>query len=304
MAKLLAGRDPRYQRGIALVFLFGLAISTGGVIVRQIDDANSWQILFYRSLTAAISLLILVVARYRTQIVERTLATGWGGLAYAITLGVGFACFLQALTLTNVANVSAISASTPMLAAIAARVFLRETVARAVTAAIFLGFAGVIVMVADGFDGSGLKGNLIALGVPTSSAVVVVVVRLRPTVDMTPATVGAGVVGLLIGLVAAWDITIPWHDAGLSLLLGFVQIGIGFTALNIVARYVPAAEVGLFPLAEPVLAPLWVWIAVAEVPTLLGFVGAGLVIVAAGSISVHRLYQSRRHKPAPAFEAP
>ena len=142
MAKLLAGRDPRYQRGIALVFLFGLAISTGGVIVRQIDDANGWQILFYRSLAAAISLLILVVARYRTQIVERTLATGWGGLAYAIALGVGFACFLQALTLTNVANVSAISASTPMLAAIAARVFLRETVARAVTAAIFLGSPG------------------------------------------------------------------------------------------------------------------------------------------------------------------
>jgi drug/metabolite transporter (DMT)-like permease len=145
---------------------------------------------------------------------------------------------------------------------------------------------------------------VIALGGPASSAVVVVVVRLRPTVDMTPATVGAGFVGLSIGLGAASDLTIPWRDAGLSLLLGFVQIGIGFTALNFGARYVPAAEVSLFALAEPVLAPLWVWIAVAEVPTLLGFVGAGLVIVAAGSISVHRLFESRRRNRDPAFEAP
>ena len=164
--------------------------------------------------------------------------------------------YIQALTLTSVANVAAISATAPLFAPLAGLFVLRERVAPLIWAAIVLGPAGIAGMMADGLQAGGLKGNLIALGVPISSALVIIVVRRWSR-------------RRAIALAATSDLSIPLHDAGLSLLLGFVQIGIGFTLLNIGARHVLAAEGGRFALAEPVLSPLWVWTALDEVPTTL-----------------------------------
>jgi len=62
--------------------------------------------------------------------------------------------------------------------------------------------------------------------------------------------------------------------------MGVIQIGVGMTALTIGSRHVPAAELALLSLTEVILAPVWVWIGVGEVPSLLTLVGGGIVLAA------------------------
>ena len=59
-----------------------------------------------------------------------------------------------------------------------------------------------------------------------------------------------------------------------------VQYTGGFVLITLGARYLPAAEVALLSLAETVLAPIWVWLGVGEVPTLLTLAGGVIVISA------------------------
>ena len=70
------------------------------------------------------------------------------------------------------------------------------------------------------------------------------------------------------------------HDLILCLFLGVVQYAGGFVLIALGARYVPAAEAALLALMEVVLGPVWVWIGVGEVPTLLTLVGGGIVLTA------------------------
>jgi len=43
---------------------------------------------------------------------------------------------------------------------------------------------------------------------------------------------------------------------------------------------VPAVELTLFALGEPLLAPVWVWIVVSEVPATSSFIGGGILLLA------------------------
>ena len=53
-----------------------------------------------------------------------------------------------------------------------------------------------------------------------------------------------------------------------------------FILIFLGARYVPAAQVGLIGLIEMICAPIWVWLAVGEVPAAATLIG-GLIIFSA-----------------------
>ena len=49
-------------------------------------------------------------------------------------------------------------------------------------------------------------------------------------------------------------------------LHGGIQVGIGFMLITIGSRYIPPHRAALFLLMEPVLAPIWAWLGVGEIP--------------------------------------
>ena len=273
---------PGYALGAALALLAGAAFSTGGVLIREMAEADGWQILFYRSLMVLVGITVFVAVRYRGRVGAAFRGIGRPGLIYALALALAFASFIQAVTLTAVANVSVIISTEPFFAAAVAWLVLRERVSRAVWTAIVAALIGIAVMLGDALEGGGLRGNLVALGVPAATAVVVVVVRARPARDMMPAIALGGAMGMAIAAAgSAGSLAAPWGDIGLALRMGVTQIALGFTLLTLAARWVPAADVGLFVLSEIPLAPLWVWATVNEVPPTLTFLGGGIVVGAA-----------------------
>jgi drug/metabolite transporter (DMT)-like permease len=289
----VTSRHARYPFGAALLLLAGAALSTGGVIVRHIDGADGWQILFFRSAAVIVILMAVLLVRYRGAIVAPFRAIGRDGLIYAVGLGLGFAAFIQAITLTAVANVVIIESTTPLFAAVAGWFLLGERIPRSMVIAIGVAIIGIAVMIGDTLESGGMRGNLIAIGVPLSTVVVVMVVRRSPHTDMMPATVLAAVVGAVIGIAAAGSADIPVGDIGLASLMGLVQIVIGFSFINIGSRYVPAADAGLYVLAEVFLAPLWVWMVINEVPTTLTFLGGSIVMAAVIGASLERRRASK-----------
>ncbi|MEE9158476.1 MAG: hypothetical protein V3U60_08845, partial [Gammaproteobacteria bacterium] len=96
-------KDSTYPRGVLMVLCAGICLSTGGLIVRHIETADGWQIVFYRATFFVVTLLIFLAVRYRGRVVQPFKRTGVNGLLVAMFLGLGSICYLFAILLTTVA---------------------------------------------------------------------------------------------------------------------------------------------------------------------------------------------------------
>jgi drug/metabolite transporter (DMT)-like permease len=70
------------------------------------------------------------------------------------------------------------------------------------------------------------------------------------------------------------------RDAGGIAYLGVVQVGVAYAFFTRGLRVLPAIEVSLLVLLEPVLNPLWTWLLTGEEPGALALAGGAVMIVA------------------------
>ena len=267
----------------------GLMLSLSGVTLRHIESASGWQILFYRSLTFFVVVTLYLVFRYRTRVVRAFVRTGRPGLVVAVSLGLGSACYVFALLLTTVANALFIISSAPFVTAVLGWIVLRERVRPLTWLTMTIALAGIAIMFVNGIQSGRLLGNIVALGPAVSFAIMLVTLRFAGDRDMIPAICLAGFVGAALGFSMADTLVLSRHDLALCLFLGIFQYTGGFVLITLGARYLPAAEVALLSLAETVLAPVWVWLGVGEVPTVLTLAGGAIVLSAVVAQAVTRM---------------
>ena len=291
--------DPRrhYLIGIAMILAGGVCLSFGGLILRQVQDAGIWQVIFYRFLFMTLMLLAFLALRYGRHLPAAFAATGRGGLLIAAAFGGGSVFYVLALDLTTVANAMFVLSAAPIVTAVLGWAVLGERVPPITWIAISGAAAGILVMVIESLGAGRLAGNLAALGTVLSFATMLMVIRRAKSVDMVPATCGGGILG---GAVAAiWvggDLAIGADDLLLCLLMGTGQVGAGFLLITTGARFVPAAEVALLALIEVGLAPLWVWLWIDETPSGATLAGGAIVLAA---VLLLLLYRLRRERAAP-----
>jgi len=271
-----------YGRGILMILGSAFCLSTSGVGLRVIEEADGWQILFYRSLSMMALILIVLLLRRPHNLKTRIRALAWDDLALALVLGTGFVAYVFALLQTTVANALFVFSSAPFFAAVLGWIVLRERVAARTWIAIAAAMSGLAIMVSAGMMSGRMSGNLIALWLPISYAVSVVLVRRSEQPDMLLALFLAAGVATLITIPFIDDFSLGWVDLGVSLYLGVFQVGAGFILLILGARYVPAAQVGLLALVEPVLGPVWAWLTVLEMPAQATLVGGAVILAAVG----------------------
>jgi drug/metabolite transporter (DMT)-like permease len=293
-------RFSAYGLGVVLLLLAGVALSSGGYLIRSIEAADGWQILFYRGLAFTATTFIFTAVRHKGHLRKAYLDIGLPGLIGSLALGLGFCTYLFAMLMTTVANVVFILSAGPFAAALMGRLVLGERVPAVTWAAMVLALAGIDLMMIDGLESGGWLGNLVALLAPISFAVMVVAVRKRTDRDMTPMLPIAGLIASLIALPMVGSLALSPHDLLLACLLGAAQIGLGFILITLGARWVPAAQVPLLTLTETVLAPIWVWLAFAEAPASLALLG-GLVVL--GAVLVEAIAGIRRERRADAMRS-
>ena len=125
-----------------------------------------------------------------------------------------------------------------------------------------------------------MTGNLAAFIMPISFAILILVIRKYPNVDMIPLQLIAGIVAMIAGYLIAGKINISYHDILLGFLAGFFQLGFGFIFITIGARNTPSAAVGIIMITEAVLGPLWAWMFANENPPTTVFIGGCIIIFA------------------------
>ena len=272
----------------------GLCMSVGGPIIRLADESTAWQFLFYRSLGAALALLVylLFAGHPALAAIRRTGATGLIG---GICLAVGFIGYVWGVMNSTVANALFLISASPLFAALLAWIVIREPVSRSMWVAMGGVMVGVAIMIGEGLAEADLFGDLAALSAALGFAGFTVCIRRGRHTDMSPTILIAAVIAAAVSgtmaLAGGAGLAVPLADVGLAAAYGVLVIGAGIFMLTIGARHVPAAELVVLSLTEVVFGPIWVALAFGEIPSLLTLAG-GVVLL--GSIVGQAVVGMRR----------
>lgn len=279
-----------YRFAILLVVVSSVGFSLNGLIVRSLEEATPWQLLFWRGLGVFAGQLAIAIWMYRGHIAVEFARIGRWGILASLINGCSPAGFFFALTNTTVANVMFLLSAMPFVSAIMARLILGERVHRATLVAIPVAFTGIVVMVGGSIAAGVWLGNLFAFATVLSFSVFVIILRHCRGRNMQPVLVVGGAVAAVVAVtVTGGKVMVPLHDIVLGLTLGCVITGFGHLMFMKAAQTLPAGEVTFLMLIEFVLAPLWVWIFVNEVPRQTTLIGGGIVLATVASWAFYRM---------------
>ena len=264
-----------------------VANSANGLVVRSLEAAGPWQIVFYRSwfLAGALAVVFVVQSGGRVRASLRDLRP-WMVVGSFMIAAVNTS-FIHAITHTTVANTMFLLSGAPFFAALLGRVVLGETVERGVWLAMSVALAGMAVMLWDGLGAGTLYGNSLALFAAFCFGAFAVVLRKGRGVNMLPIVVlGAVLGGANAGILCGGAFAVPFRDAALLFVWGALLSGAVHVIFTWGSRYVPGAELTLLILVEFILSPMWVWLFIDERPSLATLIGGALVLASVASRAV------------------
>ena len=284
MAALITFRGTimRYATGVGLAVLATCLWSLHGLIFRQIDSAEAWAVLFWRSVGMGPVIAGFVMWRARGRVIAACTAMGGAGVVGGLGLILAFGGAIYAFQSTTIANAVFLFSASPFLTALLAWAVLGERVRRRTWVSIAVAMFGIVVMVQGGLAGGALPGNIAALISAVGFAVFTVILRQSALADPMPIVLLGGVLSALAGFamtsVTGAALLVPWADVAWSMGMGAVTLAGGMVLYTIGSRVVPAAELTLISLLEVMLAPLLVWLVLGETASHATLIGGVFVL--------------------------
>lgn len=273
-----------------MLFAAGATVcwSLSGVVVRFVPEIDPWTFNAYRGGSMSVALLLWMVLRYRGGVARHFRFAEPGAIAVvACCFAIGSSLYIAAISLASVAAVSCVGATSPLFAALLARIWLGERTPMIIYVAIGVAFIGVAI-VALGESGAsltGFSGSLVAVVVALCFASQMVALRRYHSVEMAPALV---IGGALVFCVVSFTVGRAPVTLLQFLLLagtGVIQLAVPLVLYMHGSRYAPAVQMILVSLADAFLNPFWVWLVHGEKPGLPTFWG-GILIVGAIAIAI------------------
>ncbi|NOZ78954.1 MAG: DMT family transporter [Acidobacteria bacterium] len=286
------------DRRVATAQVIGAAVlfSTGGAAIKACS-LSGWQVASFRSAVAFAAVLLMVPAARRGWSLK-TLAVA---LAYAATM----ILYVLANKMTTAANTIFLQDTAPLWVLALSPWLLRERIHRRDLAFMAMMATGMVLF----FVGAQPRfhtapnpvgGNVLAVTAGVSWALTIMGLRWLSSRPGGGAEVSAAAVAL--GNLVAFAVTVPLAlpvvrigggDLAIVIFLGVIQIGLAYVFLTRGVRHVPALEASLLLLIEPVLNPVWAWLAHGEHPGAWALAG-GFVIL--GTTALKALAEGRMER--------
>lgn len=262
-------------RGL-IVSISGAVLISFETLLLRLVTADIWTVIWWRGvlLGATVLLYTILSSRSARSLRLHHRAEGVAVLAFAAAVF----CFVSALQQTTVANTLVIGSAAPFVATILSWVFLRERPPAATWVVVILLVAGLFIIFFDHLRTDHLIGDVSALGYALCLGAYFVALKRCRSEAFLP-ILGYG--GLLsAGL--AWPLASPAAISGSDLeflvILGVLVVPLATMLLARGTQHLAAPDVTLILMLETILGPLWVWLALGEIPDDATFAGGALIV--------------------------
>ncbi len=270
-----------------LVLIAVLLWSTGGMFIKLATNLDAYQVTFFRSLLAGITVLIIT----RRNGLRINAFGVMCSFIYAILLFL----FVWATKHTTAANAIFLQYTAPVYILILAPFIIGEKFHLRDLATVIFCIAGMSLFFVGDLTIGDYQGNIAALGSGIFLGLYIMLLKHPRAAGMNSViTVIYG--NFLLALltlpsgIASFS-TITWLDFGAVAFLGIFQIGISYILfIKGVTGGTRPLDASIIGFIEPLLNPVWVFLFVGERPSNWAVLG-GVIIIA--TVVVHTLVQYR-----------
>ena len=266
--------------GYILLLMGAFFLSWGGLLIREWEGGDVWQIIFWRSIFFNLTLILFLYFTYKKESFLIMKKSGIPGVLGGIAMAVGFTAYVFAMSTTTVANVLFIISTQTIWLALFGYLFLKEKISFKTFLSIVLAMLGILVMIGGSLNTGSMLGNLAALFIPINFSFLILLIRKYPNLDLVPALFFGGLIIMFFSFFMTDTTVVSKHNLIVGFLLGSFQHAFGFVCIVIGARSTPAIVVGLLMLVETLLGPFWVWVFLSEIPPMSVFIGGSIIILA------------------------
>lgn len=277
------GRD---QIGWAALLVGTGIIAWSGIIARFLDVGPVAGAAWRMGLAVpALYVWSALASRRRPSLAKATPFAGpliLAGLAFAVDVG----SFHIALTGTKVANATFIGNVAPILAVVGGALFFGEHPPGRVWLALVVALFGSWVMAGMSAPAALGYGDLFAFAAANAyAAYLLVIKRLRSSLDGPTATLWSAAVSAVALAIAAWlkgEVLVPHSYAGwiTVILLGVVSHALGQGLTSVAVGRLPVGLVALIILAQPPVSALIALVVLGETMTPLQMAGGAMILIA------------------------
>ena len=274
----LSGLTNRFL-AIALLTLGSVLISFNGLVIRHIESAENWTVIFYRGCSFSAAIFSFLIFRYRGKTLMMANQIGSYGWLAGLILATSNICFIMSITSTTVANTVFTISLIPFLTALLALIFLGEKLRSITIWTMILAFSGILIMFYGSLQTGEIWGNMLALFTAVAFSIFTLILRTKRKVDMLPCLLLSGLLASLLALFTGKvSLYISLHDLLLCFLLGGIMSGFVNCCFVFATRHLIAAEATLFFFIEIGLAPVWVWLFTNELIYVNTLVGGSIIL--------------------------
>jgi len=256
------------NKGILYAIVAAFIWSTGGVFIKLVN-APAMYIAMVRSLIAFLAFLPFL----------RLKEIKWSKNLFLLLLSYSYTLisFVVATKLTTAANAIILQYTAPIWLFLFYFIVKKKIDMKKILP-ILLVLIGIILFLFDSSNNSNMLGNVIALSSSFSFAAVAYFSSISHKTSNASLIALCNLSTFLIALpftkhIVETTLSLQVSDIIGLLLLGSIQIALGYLFYVKALKFISPLDASLICLLEPLLNPIWVFIFVKELPTLIAFIG-------------------------------
>ena len=274
----------------------GLALTSLGVFIMSLESLfikfttiSPFLFSFYIGIFMFISMISTFVFKEKAVLKKAFNSSMLILIVCAILMGTSNIFFITAIKTTTVANVVIIFGTAALFSALFAYIFFKEKITINIIIASFFMFVGLFIIFNDELEIGSLTGNIYALLCTSLFAMSFVLLSRYKQMDRVLLTAMSGLVLSIIAFFFCEDLAIDLKTLAVVMTMGLLISPISRVLLGTGAKYISASEVSLLMIIETIMAPVWVWIFLDEVPSSYTFIGGSIIVATLVANSLYTL---------------
>ncbi len=248
---------------------------------------------FYAGIFMFISLNFILYKRQKHDF-KKTYTTN---LKIVILCGIFFGIsnifFINAIKTTTVANVVMIFASAPLFSAFYSYLIYKNKSTKNIYITSFFIFVGLFIIFSSQLGGGDLLGNIYALLCTNFFALSFVILSQYAKVNRFSVIAVAGLSSMIITSFFINDFSLSVNALIVLLVAGLFVSPVSRVLMGLGTKTLPASEVSILMIIETIMAPVWVWLVLNEIPADSTFVGGAIILM---TLFLNSLYVLKTNK--------
>jgi drug/metabolite transporter (DMT)-like permease len=240
-----------------------------------------------------LAMSLTLVTKQRDVIKEITKTSFPILIGCAVLMGTSNIFFITAIKTTTVANVVIIFGTSALFSSLFAYLIYKEKISKNIIVASFFMLVGLFVIFSDKLGMGNMTGNIFALLCVTTFSLAFVFLAKYTKISRVVLTGTMGLCIALIAFILSDSLSIDLRTFGIIAIMGLLITPISRVLIGNGTRFISASEVSLLMIIETIMAPIWVWLFLNEIPSSNTFIGGSIIL---GTLILNSLYTLKRGK--------